>query len=86
MSHFAQVLKQLSIKHVSSTPYRPESQGALECMHQSLKSCLRAYCLEYDKDWGERVHMLMFAVREVVCFSPCDLVFAHTVLGPLKVG
>lgn len=48
---------------------------------------LRAYCLEVQKDWDEGV-ALLFAVREVVQeslgFSPAELVFGHTVRGPLE--
>ena len=43
---FAQVLKTLNIKHMTSTPYHPESQGALESFHQTMKAMLRKYC--YD--------------------------------------
>lgn len=85
---FAQVMKQLDISHSYSSAYHPESQGALERFHQTLKSMLRTYCLEYSNDWDEGVHLLLFAVREVVQeslgFSPAELVFAHTVRGPLK--
>lgn len=67
--------------------YHPESQGALERFHATLKSMLRAYCLETGNEWDEGVHLL-FAAREVVQeslgFSPADLVFAHTVRGPLS--
>lgn len=86
---FAQVLKQLKIQHCHSSAYHPESQGALERFHQTLKTMLRTYCLEFDKDWDEGVYWQMFAIREVVQeslgFSPSELVFAHTVRGPLKV-
>uniref|UniRef100_A0AAR2L1R3 Integrase catalytic domain-containing protein n=1 Tax=Pygocentrus nattereri TaxID=42514 RepID=A0AAR2L1R3_PYGNA len=34
---FNQVSKMLGIKHEMSSPYHPESQGALERFHQSLK-------------------------------------------------
>ncbi|XP_035235565.1 uncharacterized protein LOC118206694 [Anguilla anguilla] len=85
---FAQVLDQLAIKHFPSSAYHPESQGVLEQFHQTLKSMLRAYCLEFEKDWDEGVHLMLFAVREVVQeslgFSPAELVFGHTVPGPLK--
>ena len=63
---FAQTLKQLAISHVHSSAYHPESQGALERFHQTLKSMLRAYGLEFDKDWDEGVHLMLFAVREMV--------------------
>lgn len=83
---FAQVLKQLNIAHCHSSAYHPESQGAIERFHQTLKSMFRTYCLEF-KDWDEGVHLL-FAAHEVVHeslgFSPAELAFAHTVRGPLR--
>lgn len=36
---FAQVLKQLNITHCYFSAYPPESQGAIERFHQTLKSC-----------------------------------------------
>ncbi len=51
---FAQVADQLNITHCFSSAYHPESQGTLERFHhQTLKSMLRAYCLEFDKEWDE---------------------------------
>ncbi|XP_073732325.1 uncharacterized protein [Misgurnus anguillicaudatus] len=85
---FAQVTEQLNITHSFSSAYHPESQGALERFHQTLKAMLRAYCLEFEKEWDDGVHLLLFAAREVeqesTGFSPADLVFAHSVRGPLK--
>ena len=85
---FKQVLEQLGVSHCHSSAYHPESQGALERFHQTLKSMLRAYSLEFKKDWDEGVPLMLFAIREVVQeslgFSPAELVFAHTVRGPLK--
>ena len=50
---------------------------------------LQAYCANNDKDWDEGVHLVLFAAREAVQeslgFSPFQLVFGHTVRGPLKV-
>jgi len=49
---------------------------------------MRTYCLEFNKDWDEGVHLLLFAAREAVQeslgFSPFELVFGRTVRGPLK--
>ena len=84
-----QIMFQLGIKQLKSTAYHPESQGALERFHQTLKNMLRAYCANNDKDWDEGVHLVLFAAREAVQeslgFSPFQLVFGHTVRGPLKV-
>jgi hypothetical protein len=46
------------------------------------------YCYQYEKDWDEGVHLVLFAAREAVQeslgFSPFELVFSHTVRDPLK--
>ena len=63
---FQQVRHELQIKQYKSTPYHLESQGALELFHQTLKNMMRTYCLETEKHWDDRVHLLLFAVRESV--------------------
>ncbi len=86
---FAQVLKQLRIQHNQSSAYHAQSQGALERFHQTLKSLLRTYCMELGRDWEEGLPWLMLAAREVTQestgFSPNELVFGHTVRGPVAV-
>ena len=83
---FQQVMCQLGI--FKSTAYHPQSQGALERFHQTLKNMMREYCFEECKEWDEGVHLLLFAVRESVHealgFSPFELVFGHVPRGPLK--
>ncbi len=85
---FKGLLTQLGVSHQTSSAYHPQSQGALERFHQTLKSMLCAYCLASGKDWVEGLPLLMFAARESVQesigFSPAELVFGHTVRGPLK--
>lgn len=85
---FAQAMRQLAIKHVTSSSYHPQTQGALERFHQTLKSMLKSFCLEFERDWDEGVPLALFAAREVVQeslgFSPSELVFGHTVRGPLR--
>ena len=88
MAHaFQQVMNQLGVKQYKSSAYNPESQGALERFHQTLKTMIRMYCIENSHDWDEGVHLLLFAVRESVQeslgFSPFELVFGHMVRGPL---
>lgn len=78
---FAQVMKQLRINHQRSSAYYPQSQGALERFHQSLKSLLCSYCVELDRDWEEGLPWLLLAARGVVQesigFSPNDLVWSY---------
>ena len=81
-------MQELEIKQYRSSAYHPESQGALERFHQILKNMIRSYCFDTEKDWYEGIHLLLFAVRESaqesLDFSPFELVFGHTVRGPLK--
>ncbi len=50
---------------------------------------LRMYCLSSRKEWGDGVPLELLAASEAtqgyLGFSPADLVFGHTVRGPLKV-
>ena len=68
--------------------YHPQSQGALERFHQTLKSMLRKYCFVNEKDWNQGVPLVLFAARESVqesfVFSSFELIFGHSVRGPLK--
>lgn len=61
-----EVLQTLNIKHIVSSAYPPETQGALERWHQTLKSMLRKYCLETETNWDEGVPFVLFAAREAV--------------------
>ena len=85
---FQQVMVLLGIHQVRSSAYHPASQGALERFHQNLKSMLRCYCQEHEKDWDQGVPYVLFAARdakqESLGFSPFELVYGHTPKGPLK--
>lgn len=48
---FSDTLKCLGIQQNLSSAYHPQSQGALERFHQTLKALFRAYCVELKRDW-----------------------------------
>ena len=81
-------MHQLNIKQYKSNAYHSESEGALERFHQTMKTIVKTYCLQNDKDWDEGVPLMLFARRESVQeslgFSPFELVFGHSIRGPLK--
>lgn len=81
---FAQVLKQLHCitAHNQKSVNHTLSQGALKRFHQTLKSMLRAYCTQMNKEGEEGLPWLLL-VQESTGFSLNDLVFGHTVQGPL---
>ena len=86
---FKDVLKELNVLAINSSVYHPESQGALERFHQTLKSMLRRYCLESSHDWDEGLNFLLFAIRECkqesLGFSPFELLYGREIRGPLKI-
>ena len=85
---FSQIISSLSIKHQKSSAYHPQSQGALERFHQTLKAMIKKFCLESGREWDGGLPFLMLATRESVYestgFSPAELVFGHSVCGPLR--
>jgi hypothetical protein len=76
---FQKTLKGLGIQHVVASAYHPESQGALERFHQTLKSMLRKLCIATGQTWDKGLQLLLFAIREVqqksLGFSPNELFF-----------
>ena len=86
---FKEFLRVNGIKQVLATPYRPQSQGALERYHQTLKSMLKKFCLANTRTWDTYLPYLLFCTRDTIQeslgFSPFQLVFGHAVRGPLSV-
>ena len=87
---FKRVIGQLGAKHVISSPYHPQSQGALERFHATLKSMLRAHCTERQNDWDKELPFILFAIRdsvqEVLGYSPFELVYRYELRNPLKIA
>ena len=63
---FQQVVFQLGAKQIRSCAHHTESQSALERFHSTLKSMIRTYCLDNERDWDEGISFLLFVVRESV--------------------
>ena len=62
---FLQVMHELGITQYKSSPYHPESQGALERFYQTLKNMIRSYCFDIEKDWDESIHLALFALENL---------------------
>ena len=92
-THFsAQVLqetmKSCGVQQIFGVAYRPQTQGAVERFHSTLKTMIKTYVQENKKDWDVGLPFLMFAARtsihDALGFSPADLVFGHSPRSPLK--
>ena len=85
---FREEMLSLGIKHVTSTPYHPESQGIVERFHQTLKTLIKKYCGNNVNSWDDLIPYLLFAVRsavnESIGLSPFQVIFGHSVRGPLE--
>lgn len=86
---FEQVMKSLGIQQFKSTAYHPQSQGVVERFHLTLKTMIKAYCLDTGSEWDDGMDLLLFSVRDSVQeslgYSPIQLIYGHEVRGPLKV-
>lgn len=84
---FRDFVNQLGLAHSVSSPYHPESQGVLERSHRTLKATLTKLGLENASSWDEDLPYVLFCMRDTPSsstgFSPFELVFGHTVRGPL---
>lgn len=78
---FKTTCKFLKIKQLWSSPYHPQTQGALERSHSTLKEYLKSYVNEGQTDWPRYVYTAMLAYNTSVhCtthFTPYELMFAH---------
>ena len=63
---FQQVMHELGIKQYKSSAYHPESQGAFERFHQTLKNMIRSYCFDTEKGLGQG-HSFAFICCKRIC-------------------
>lgn len=84
---FSQAMSTLGVKHYVSSAYHPQSQGCLERFHQTLKSMLTKYCMEFQSDWDEGIQIMLYAIRgarqESLGYSPFELMFGRNPRSPL---
>ncbi|XP_068239313.1 uncharacterized protein [Palaemon carinicauda] len=78
---FKQTLKQLNISHIFASAYHPQTNGALERVHQTIKNLLRKYICETGRDWDEDLDLLMYVLRstpnESTGISPFEMMFGR---------
>ena len=78
---FQNTLKQFNINGVYASAYHPQTNGALERIHQTIKSLLRKYINETNKDWDDGMDLLMYILRSVpnesTGIAPFELMFGR---------
>ena len=58
-----QVLQQLSIDCIFSTPYHPWSNGKLEVFHKYLKPALKKFCEKDPGNWDKYINQVLTSYR-----------------------
>ena len=58
-----QVLKQLGIERIFSTPYHPQSSGKLEVFHKYLKPTLKKLCEMDLSNWDKYINQVLASYR-----------------------
>lgn len=75
------VCKLLHIKAIQTTPYHPESNGALERSHRALKEYLRSYVNKNLNDWNNYIQFAVFSYNTTphssTKFTPHELIFGQ---------
>ena len=81
-----QLWELLGVQRVRTSPYHPQSDGALERWHACLKGMLKRTDTDL-KYWDRHLKYLLFVYRDtphcVTGFSPFTLLFGRQVKGPL---
>ena len=84
-----EVLRLLSIKRLTTTPYHPICNGLVERFNGILKKMLRRLCNEQPRQWHRFVNPLLFAYREApqkaTGFLTFELLDVRTVRGPVQI-
>ncbi|OMH79670.1 Transposon Ty3-G Gag-Pol polyprotein [Zancudomyces culisetae] len=73
------VFKWLGVNHTPSTSHRPQSNGQVERLNQTLKNTLRKQCKEDTKNWDKYLWKTLLIIRTLVSkstgYSPAHLRF-----------
>ncbi len=76
----------LGIEKLRTSPYHPETNGAVERLHGTLKGIL-GKCMSEGVDWVGQVAFVLYVLRQMPHadsgFSPFDLVYGYRVRTPL---
>lgn len=84
-----ELARAFKIKQLNSTAYHPQTNGALERSHATLKDYLKQYVSEDQNDWDKYVPLAMFcyntSTHSSSNFTPHELVFGQKPTLPTSV-
>ena len=84
---FEAFLSLLRIRHIRTSVYHAQSNGACERFNGTLKECLRRLATDDPRNWDRCLPALLFSYRDAqhssTGYSPFELIYGHNVRGPL---
>jgi len=87
---FQELMKWMEIDKLRTTAYRPSCNGVVERFHRTLNSMLGKAVGESQRDWDERLPLVLAAYRatphESTGLSPNKLFLAHEVRMPIDLA
>ena len=91
-SHFKGEVRKITelynIEHHKSSPYRPQTNRAVEATNKNIKNILTKMAVTY-KDWAEKLPFALWGYRTSICASigatPYSLVYGSEVVLPTEV-
>ncbi|KAJ9166930.1 hypothetical protein P3X46_021619, partial [Hevea brasiliensis] len=79
---------QYKIRHLNSSPYRPQMNGAVEAANKNLKRIIRKMTITY-RDWHDMLpfalHAYQTSVRTSTRATPYSLVYGMEAILPIEV-
>ena len=87
---FRSFCRKSGIKHIFSTPYRPQTNGLVERFNQSIITALRSYTDTSQKLWDRYISYVTFALNNspsnTTGFPPNFLIFGRILATPAAIG
>ena len=81
---FNEVLNKFGVTRMRTTAYHPQTNGALERAHGTLKNCLRCLINQFN-DWEDRLPLALFAMRTALFeneLSPSLILYGEQINVP----
>ena len=77
------------MKHIITSAYHPQSNGALERSHSTLKDYLKHYINQNQTNWDKYIPLAMFSynthIHSSTKFTPYELLFGHKPILPSSI-
>ena len=85
---FESFLNLLQCRHIRTSVYHAQSNGACERYNGTLKRCLRKLVKDFPRQWDRYLYAALFSYRDTphqtTGYSPFELIYGHRVRGPLE--